>query len=121
MHESSYKQLKQPLSNGNNTLDYINDYIHLQELLFGKINDYRIDDAFYEFRNRIVHGYDGTLFLKTTPETISFFEDKETKAYPGSKNTAQVNALWLEDREELARIVQITLEHLPIAKPKKKK
>ncbi|OYU82524.1 MAG: hypothetical protein CFE24_15255 [Flavobacterium sp. BFFFF2] len=64
MHESSYKQLKQPLANGNNTLDYINDYIHLQELLFGKINDYRIDDAFYEFRNKMVHGYDGTLFLK---------------------------------------------------------
>ncbi|MEC5165946.1 uncharacterized protein with ParB-like and HNH nuclease domain [Flavobacterium sp. PL11] len=64
MHESSYKQLKQPLANGNNTLDYINDYIHLQELLFGKINDHRIDDAFYEFRNKVVHGYDGTLFLK---------------------------------------------------------
>ena len=64
---------------------------------------------------------DGTLFLKTTPETISFFEDKETKAYPGSKNTAQVNAEWLEDREELARIVEVTLDVLPIAKPKKKK
>lgn len=64
MHESSYKQLKQPLANGNNTLDYINDYIHLQEILFGKINDHRIDDAFYEFRNKVVHGYDGTLFLK---------------------------------------------------------
>lgn len=64
MHESSYKQLKQPLANGNNTLDYINDYIHLQEILFGKMNDHRIGDAFYEFRNKVVHGYDGTLFLK---------------------------------------------------------
>jgi uncharacterized protein with ParB-like and HNH nuclease domain len=64
MHESSYKQLKQPLANGNNTLDYINDYINLQGILFGKINDHRIDDAFYEFRNKVVHGYDGTLFLK---------------------------------------------------------
>lgn len=64
MHESSYKQLKQPLANGNNTLDYINDYIHLQEILFGKINDHRIDDAFYDFRNKVVHGNDGTLFLK---------------------------------------------------------
>jgi hypothetical protein len=64
MHESSYKQLKQPLANGNNTLDYINDYINLQEILFGKINDHRIDDAFYDFRNKVVHGYDGTLFLK---------------------------------------------------------
>jgi uncharacterized protein with ParB-like and HNH nuclease domain len=64
MHESSFKQLKQPLANGNNTLDYINDYILLQEILFGKINDHRIDDAFYEFRNKVIHGYDGTLFLK---------------------------------------------------------
>jgi TfoX/Sxy family transcriptional regulator of competence genes len=64
---------------------------------------------------------EGTLFLKTTPETISLFEDRETKAYPGSKNTAQVNAEWLENREELARIVKITLDALPIAKPKKKK
>ncbi len=64
---------------------------------------------------------DNTLFLKTTPETIRLFEDQETRAYPGSKNTAQVNAEWLEDREELARIVKITLENLPIAKSKKKK
>jgi TfoX/Sxy family transcriptional regulator of competence genes len=64
---------------------------------------------------------DGTLFLKTTPETIGLFEDQETRAYPGSKNTAQVNALWLEDREELSRIVRLTLDALPIPKPKKKK
>ncbi len=64
---------------------------------------------------------DNTLFMKTTPETISIFEDQETKAYPGSKNTAPVNAEWLEDREELARIVKLTLEKLPPPKPKKKK
>jgi uncharacterized protein with ParB-like and HNH nuclease domain len=64
MHESSYKQLKQPLANGNNTLDFISDYINLQEILFGKVNDYKIDDAFYEFRDKLLHGYDGTLFLK---------------------------------------------------------
>ena len=59
--------------------------------------------------------------MKTTPETIELFEDKETKAYPGSKNTAQVNADWLEDRDELARVVRLTLAALPIPKPKKKK
>ena len=64
MHESTYKQLKQPLSNGNNTLDYISDYIHLYEILFGKAVDHRIEDAFYEFRNKVVHGHNGTLFLK---------------------------------------------------------
>ncbi len=64
MHESSYKQLKQPLSNGNNTLDYISDYINLYEVLFKKANDYRIDDSFFEFNEKVVHGWYGTLFLK---------------------------------------------------------
>lgn len=64
LHESNYKQLKQPLANGNNTLDYINDYIHLHDVLFGTINDYRVPDAFYDFRNSVLHGNKGTLFLK---------------------------------------------------------
>ena len=64
MHESAYKQLKQPLANGNNTLDYINDYIHLHEKLFGKSLDHRIQDEFYDFKNAVLHGNDGTLFLK---------------------------------------------------------
>jgi Protein of unknown function DUF262 len=64
-HESAYKQLKQPLSNGNNALDYINEYIHLHDILFQqKNNDHRIDDNFFEFRNALLHGYNGTIFLK---------------------------------------------------------
>jgi hypothetical protein len=68
MHESTYKQLKQPLSDGNNTLDYINDYIHLHGTLFKNKSDYRIDDRFYEFRNKVLHGRDGTVFLKELME-----------------------------------------------------
>jgi hypothetical protein len=65
MHESSYKQLKQPLSDGNNTLDYINDYILLHNILFNqKINDHRVDDDFLKFRNSVLHGENGTVFLK---------------------------------------------------------
>lgn len=65
MHESAYKQLKQPLSNGNNTLDYINDYIYLHDILFQeKNNDHRIDDNFFEFRTALLHGHNGTIFLK---------------------------------------------------------
>ncbi len=64
MHESAYKQLKQPLSNGSNTLDYINDYINLYHVLFGNGYDYRIDDEFYNFRNKVLHGANGTVFLK---------------------------------------------------------
>lgn len=64
LHESNYKQLKQPLANGNNTLDYINEYIHLHEILFGSVKDYRVSDNYYEFRNHVLHGKNGTLFLK---------------------------------------------------------
>lgn len=68
MHESNYKQLKQPLSDGNNTLDYINDYIGLYYILFKNKNDHRIEDRFYEFRDKLLHGRDGTVFLKELME-----------------------------------------------------
>jgi hypothetical protein len=71
LHESNYKQLKQPLANGNNTLDYINDYIHLHDVLFGSINDHRVSDEFYDFRNTVLHGNNGTLFLKELFEIAS--------------------------------------------------
>lgn len=64
---------------------------------------------------------DNTLFFKTTPETIHLFEDRETRAYPGSKNTAQANGEWLEDREQIASIAKIILEHTPLPKIKKRK
>jgi hypothetical protein len=65
MHESNYKQLKQPLSDGNNTLDYINDYVLLYDVLFNKNKkDHRVNDAFYEFNEKLLHGNSGTLFLK---------------------------------------------------------
>jgi len=62
---------------------------------------------------------DDTLFLKTAPATLHLFRDKKTRAYPGSKNTCQVNAEWLEDREKMSEIVCLTLTHLPRPKPKR--
>jgi len=65
MHESNYKQLKQPLSDGNNSMDYINEYIALHDLLFNPANkDYRISDSFYEMVEKLMHGQWGTIFLK---------------------------------------------------------
>ncbi len=64
---------------------------------------------------------DDTLFLKTTPETLHLFADKVTRAYPGSRNTAQANAEWLEDREKLAEVVLYTLARLPRPKPKRRR
>ncbi len=64
---------------------------------------------------------DGTLFFKTFPETVEYFEDTETKAYPGSRNTAPANPDWLENREELLKVATLTLSFTPPPKPKKKK
>ena len=65
---------------------------------------------------------DNTLFLKTFPETIEYFEDTETKAYPGSKNTAPANPEWLEGkREKLIEVVKLTLSLTSLPKAKKKK
>jgi hypothetical protein len=65
MHESNFKQLKQPLSDGSNTLDYINDYVSLHDILFSiKRKDYRVEDEFYNFYETVVHGNSGTIFLK---------------------------------------------------------
>lgn len=57
-----------------------------------------------------------TLFLKTTDRTKRLFRDQTTRAYPGSKNTCQANAEWLEDKEKMAEIVRYTLESLSVPK-----
>ncbi|NLN80887.1 MAG: DUF262 domain-containing protein [Erysipelotrichia bacterium] len=64
MHQSDYKMLKQPLSDGANTLDYINDYIELYNLLFQSKSHHLIDDRFYDFREKLIIGNNGTIFLK---------------------------------------------------------
>lgn len=62
------------------------------------------------------------LFFKTFPETIRYFTDPETKAYPGSKNTAIINPEWLESEQDmLIRVAKETIALTPPKKPKKKK
>ncbi|OGS60363.1 MAG: hypothetical protein A3J79_11920 [Elusimicrobia bacterium RIFOXYB2_FULL_62_6] len=46
---------------------------------------------------------DDVLFLKTAPETLHLFRDQKTRAYPGSRNTCQANAEWLEAPRETGR------------------
>lgn len=66
MYESEYKQIRQPLSDGNNSMDYINEYIDLHDLLFNTARrDHRIEDQFYEFVKKLVHNTEyNTIFLK---------------------------------------------------------
>lgn len=63
---------------------------------------------------------DNTLFFKTLPETVGYFSDTTTKAYPGSRNTAPANPEWLEsERDELVRIAKLTISLTPPPKAKK--
>lgn len=62
--ESDYRQVRQPLADGNNFMDYINEYVALYQILFVKNSDYRVSNVFYRFRDKLLHGRDGTLFLK---------------------------------------------------------
>ena len=107
------------MATSKSTLAYLEDCLSLVPDLHAKamFGEYGI----YSGEKMFALACDNTLFFKTYPETVHLFEDTETKAYPGSKNTAPANPDWLEDREELARVVKLTLDALPIAKPKKKK
>ncbi|MDP2866819.1 MAG: TfoX/Sxy family protein [Elusimicrobiota bacterium] len=53
------------------------------------------------------------LFLKTSPETLCLFRDKETRPYPGSTTMFKANAEWLEDPEKLGEVVLYTLASHP--------
>ena len=107
------------MSTSQSTLEFLMESLYLVPDLHAKamFGEYGI----YSGETMFALACDGTLFFKTTPETIHLFEDTETKAYPGSKNTAPANPDWLEDREKMAEIVHFIIEHIPIQKPKKKK
>lgn len=63
--QNHYRQIRQPLSDGRNTLDFITEYVDLYNVLFNsKHVDHRVDIRFYDFFNEASYGIDGTLFLK---------------------------------------------------------
>ncbi len=69
-NESPYRHIRQPLYDGNNFLDYISEYVELQEILFKSVSDHRIPDSFMRLREKLLHGKDGTVFLKELFEII---------------------------------------------------
>lgn len=61
---SSLKALRQPLYNGSHFIDYLAEYVDVYEELFIKDDNYRIDERFYKFRDKLMTGHNGTIFLK---------------------------------------------------------
>ncbi|OGH92515.1 MAG: hypothetical protein A2534_00995 [Candidatus Magasanikbacteria bacterium RIFOXYD2_FULL_39_9] len=66
---------------------------------------------------------DNTLYIKITEPGKVFVGDyyEEGFAFPGAKASMLINEERIEDRDWLAELVNITVEHLPLTKPKKPK
>jgi hypothetical protein len=63
-NSSHLKALRQPLYNGTHFIDYLSEYVDVYETLFLLENDYRVDERFYTFTNKLINGNNGTVFLK---------------------------------------------------------
>lgn len=68
VNQSPYRQIRQPLYDGNNFMDYVHEYVELHQILFEQKTDPRVSNAFYKFRDDLLHGENGTLFLKELTE-----------------------------------------------------
>ena len=64
IQDSSYKDIRQPLYDGNNYIDFTIEYVELEKLLFKDNENYNIDKRFYQLRNSLLHGNNGTVFLR---------------------------------------------------------
>ncbi len=64
IENSKYRDIRQPLYDGSNFLDYIVEYINLEKLLFKDVQSVDIDEKFYQLSKKLLHGKNGTIFLK---------------------------------------------------------
>ena len=69
-NSSHLKALRQPLFNGAHFIDYLSEYVDVYETLFLLENDYRVDERFYVFKNTLINGANGTIFLKELFELV---------------------------------------------------
>ncbi len=70
-YESTYRKVRQPLYDGNNFMDYATQYFKLHHILFVKENHDKVPDEFYTFRHHLIHGTEGTVFLKELFEVVT--------------------------------------------------
>jgi len=63
-NSSHLRALRQPLYNGSHFIDFLSEYVDVYETLFLLENDYRVDKRFFEFKNSLINGANGTVFLK---------------------------------------------------------
>jgi hypothetical protein len=56
--------IRQPLSNGENFIDYLEQFCELYQRLFTNESDTEIPDEYYRFNKEVIKYIDGTAFLK---------------------------------------------------------
>jgi uncharacterized protein with ParB-like and HNH nuclease domain len=62
---SPYKlAIRQPLANGENFIDYLEQFCELYQRLFKRNADTEIPDEYYKFNKHVIQVVDGTAFLK---------------------------------------------------------
>ncbi len=63
---------------------------------------------------------DDMLFVKITEAGRALLNDPtEAPAYPGAKQSFQIDEALLENSEALAELIRVTADELPLPKPKK--
>lgn len=58
------KSVRQPLYDGINTIGYFQDMVCTYQSLFTIQNDSKVPEAFYKFRDKLINGLNGSVFLK---------------------------------------------------------
>lgn len=58
------KSVRQPLYDGTNSIQYFKEMVECYESVFISDSDYRVNPEFYSFRNILLKGWNGTVFLK---------------------------------------------------------
>ncbi|SDF93708.1 Protein of unknown function DUF262 [Pedobacter terrae] len=61
---SSFGEIRQPIYDGTNFMDFLDKYADTYQQLFLSEDDYRIDPRFYKFRKMLINGENGTAFLR---------------------------------------------------------
>jgi hypothetical protein len=62
--QPSYFAIRQPLANGENFIEYLQEFCMLYKRLFLRQDDGEIQDEYYKFNTAIIKVVDGTAFLK---------------------------------------------------------
>ena len=117
----SLEYINKPMATKQETVDYILDQLATAPNVFARkmFGEY----ALYCEGKVVGLICNDALYIKITEEGKEFVGKyyKEGYAYKGAKTSMQIDENWIDDREWLSELIQITSLHLPMPKKKKPK